>query len=51
MDRKTQSGEHQTYSIMGLANQTGFSSKSAFHAAFKKYTGLTPLQYIAAQKQ
>ena len=33
------------YTLFGLAQNCGFSSKSTFHDVFKKHTGQTPAQY------
>ncbi|NNE26190.1 MAG: AraC family transcriptional regulator [Saprospiraceae bacterium] len=36
----------QQYSILGIADESGFNSKASFNRVFKKTTGLTPSQYI-----
>lgn len=44
--RAFEAQKHLKYTIMSLAYDAGFSSKSRFNAVFKKATGLTPSQYI-----
>ena len=35
----------KNYSIMGIANEVGFKSKSSFNTTFKKVYGVTPSEY------
>lgn len=37
---------YKHYSIMGIAMDVGFTSKSAFNETFKKQNGMTPSQYL-----
>jgi len=39
------------YSIMGVANEVGFRTKSVFNSAFKKRTGMTPSEFRVAKTQ
>ena len=39
-------GDHRERTLLSLALEAGFNSKTAFNRAFKKHTGLTPRQYL-----
>lgn len=41
-----QNQQHQSFTIMGLAQSAGFKSASVFYAAFKKEKGTTPTRYL-----
>jgi AraC-like DNA-binding protein len=38
-------GSKRHYSVLAIAEEVGFNSKSAFNAAFRKYTGSTPSDF------
>ncbi|WP_298535350.1 AraC family transcriptional regulator [uncultured Algibacter sp.] len=40
-----QAKEYKNYTLLGIANEVGFSSKSSFNTTFKKLKGITPSQF------
>lgn len=43
--RMLESSNHTHLSILGMAYEAGFNSKTAFNTSFKKITGLSPVEY------
>ena len=43
--------KNQQYTLLALAYDCGFNSKSSFNRSFKKDTGITPSQYTASLKK
>lgn len=43
--RKIQDPKYENYSLLGIAFESGFNSKSAFNRVFKNITGTTPSRY------
>ncbi len=39
-------GKADNYSILGIAEESGFNSKASFNRVFKKTTGITPTAYL-----
>jgi AraC-like DNA-binding protein len=39
-------GQLETKTMLALALEAGFNSKSTFNRSFKKYKGITPVQYV-----
>jgi len=46
--QKLVSMDYRQYTIMGIAMESGFKSKSTFNTVFKKFTGQTPSAYKRA---
>ena len=42
---------YQNFSLMGLAEEVGFSSKSSLYRSFKYFTGETPSSYLKKRSQ
>lgn len=47
MVRRLQADEHREFTLLGLALDCGFNSKTTFNRAFKKKMGVTPRQYLS----
>ena len=43
--QRLEQGESEKYSLIAIAFDSGFNSKTAFNTIFKKVTGVTPSQY------
>lgn len=41
--------KHKTLKIESIADESGFNSKAAFYANFKKMTGVSPLEFLKKQ--
>jgi len=42
---RLENDQNNQYTLLGIANDVGFNSKSSFNAIFKKMKGLTPTQF------
>ena len=47
---KLKNGEHSENTLLSIALDCGFNSKTTFNRAFKKHTGTTPKQFIVKNK-
>jgi AraC-like DNA-binding protein len=43
---KLDAGEHHTRTLLGIALDCGFNSKSTFNRAFKRFAGMSPMTYV-----
>lgn len=46
--KRIEKNEHKELTLIALAREVGFNSKSTFYKAFKKITKMTPSEYIKA---
>jgi AraC-like DNA-binding protein len=47
MVRRLRAGDHREFTLLSLALDCGFNSKTTFNRAFKKKMGVTPRQYLS----
>jgi len=43
-------GHHHTITLLAIASECGFNSKTTFNRVFKRHTGISPKQYIQSLK-
>ena len=48
---KAQNPDNQSFTLLGLAFDSGFNSKSTFNTFFKKRTGMTPRSWLKQQRK
>lgn len=46
---KLQKKEYEHYSLLGIGLDSGFANKTTFNRTFKKFTGLTPSEFLSKQ--
>jgi AraC-like DNA-binding protein len=49
--RRIDAGDHHRHTLLSIALDCGFNSKSTFNRAFKKHTGLSPGQAVRTVKE
>jgi len=47
--RRVADPKNRAYTLLAIALDSGFSSKSSFNRVFKQFTGLSPKQYVDQQ--
>ncbi|WP_159099253.1 MULTISPECIES: helix-turn-helix domain-containing protein [Aquimarina] len=47
---KLKDPDYDNYTVLGIAMECGFNSKSPFYSAFKKHTGISPKEYRQQQQ-
>lgn len=47
VEKRFYQGDHESYTFLSLALESGFNSKATFNRAFKKYTGKSPREYTS----
>ena len=50
VQRRLKSKDAEIYSLLAIALESGFNSKSSFNTTFKKHTGITPSQFRVQTK-
>ena len=48
--KRLSDSKYENFTLLGIAFDSGFNSKSSFNSIFKKFTGFTPSQYAAKTK-